>query len=574
MSATSTSTGPPAGGGLAQGTLLVVGGAGVTGHWVAEHLGPMAPLGGGATPSHIVIADTDPDVEYRLPPMRPGGPTVKAVHLNVAGDGAETTDDGVPLAALAAAADQVWITVASDGLAQVAGALSVGSLSGRAPALPPLLVFTAAQVAAAEAFAGRAAPDSIVGLHVLVGPDTASAVGHTAVVCLDPEHAVDLEPTVGSEPGVDPERALEDGLAAATLALLGEVGMRPILLSPTDHDRAMAWVEGVSEFVLLSLGAALVDSGVPLELLWEVRTPTFQLLAALVARTYDTVRYEQVASAQLNASRTDPLVRQSLHRAVADLTRRVDPAAGADTAGLIDELDRVARGLPTWFRRTLAQGSEGAVEAVRSTERDLVAASRDASLVGIRRLSGGAPTHVGRVIGADDDQLQLDDRLVVTPNGAVVVDSPWAEEYLAGIGVDARVGPVSLRVHNHATVTGAELDAWSAEHLARYRLVVGVDWPVGDCPNVDLAAAVTSLAPAAVESVEVTDTYEADGLTRVTVEARVRTDHSPESVVEPWADRLTHLLSPEPTVRFSVPRAATPPNGSATSPVESASPAQ
>ena len=62
----------------------------------------------------------------------------------------------------------------------------------------------------------------------------------------------------------------------------------------------------------------------PLELLWEVRTPTFQLLAALVARTYDTVRYEQVASAQLNASRTDPLVRQSLHRAVADLARRVD----------------------------------------------------------------------------------------------------------------------------------------------------------------------------------------------------------------------------------------------------------
>jgi hypothetical protein len=74
VSATSTSTGPPAGGGLAQGTLLVVGGAGVTGHWVAEHLGPMAPLGGGATPSHIVIADTDPDVEYRLPPHAPGRP--------------------------------------------------------------------------------------------------------------------------------------------------------------------------------------------------------------------------------------------------------------------------------------------------------------------------------------------------------------------------------------------------------------------------------------------------------------------------------------------------------------------
>ena len=71
---------------LPPGTLLVVGGAGVTGHWVAEHLGPLAPLGGvstshGATPSHIVIADTDPDVEFRLPPVRPGGPTVEAVHL-------------------------------------------------------------------------------------------------------------------------------------------------------------------------------------------------------------------------------------------------------------------------------------------------------------------------------------------------------------------------------------------------------------------------------------------------------------------------------------------------------------
>ena len=120
------------------------------------------------------------------------------------------------------------------------------------------------------------------------------------------------------------------------------------------------------------------------------------------------------------------------------------------------------------------------------------------------------------------------------------------------------MGPVSLRVHNHATVTGAELDAWRAEHLARYRLVVGVDWPVGDCPNVNLAAAVTSLAPASVESVDVTDTYEAEGLTRVTIEARVRIDHSPESVVEPWADALTRLLNPEPTVRFSVPRSSPP----------------
>lgn len=517
----------------------MIGGAGATGHWVTGRLGPSARFADGVAPERILVADTDPDVVGRLPDTPDGGPTMEAVHLEVAADGHEATAadrGGVSLARLAADADEVWVTVSPDDLVPVARSVAPGLVDGRTP----VRVFSAAQVAAAEAFHGVTDPGRFVGLHVLVGPDTPSAVGHTAVVCVDPE--------------------LEDGSECErTLSMLADAGMRPIRLSPTDHDRAMAWVEGVSEFVLLSLGAALVDSGVPLELLWEVRTPTFQLLAALVARTYDTVRFGQVAGAQLSASRTDPLVRESLHRAIAELGRLVDPGSGATTDGLIAELDRVARGLPTWFRRSLAQGSEGAVEAVRSTERELMAASQDATLVGIRRLSGGRPTHVGRVIAADDDRLELDDRLVETPFGAVVVDTPWAEEFLGAVGIDPRIGPVSLRVHNHATVTGTELHAWRNEHLARYRLVVGVDWPIAEAPSVDLAQAVTLLAPTTVESVEVTDTYAAEHLIRVTVEALVRVDHDPESVVAPWSEALGRLLTPEPTVRFSVPGAASPP---------------
>lgn len=524
-------------------TLLVVGGAGATGHWVVRHLGSRLKLADGFVPARILVADTDPDVVDRLPPASSGGPVLEAVHLVISDDGHEATEAGVSLAHLAAGAAEVWVAVGPDDLMPVAGSIAPGLAGGTTP----LLVFSAAQVEAVEAFVGVTAPEALVGLHVLVGPDTPSAVGHTAVVC------------------VDPELGGEGGQRTRTLAMLADVGMRPVLLSPTDHDRAMAWVEGVSEYVLLALGAALVDSGVPLELLWEVRTPTFQLLAALVARTYDTVRFEQVAGAQLSASRTDPLVRESLRRSIADLARRVDPVTGATTGELIAELDRVARGLPTWFRRTLAQGSEGAVEAVRSTERQLMTASRVASMVGVRRLSGGRPTHVGRVIAADDDQLELDDRLVETPHGAVVVDTPWAEEFLAAIGIDARVGPVSLRVHNHATVTGAELDAWRHEHLARYRLVVSVDWRVEESPNVDLGEAVSLLAPPSVESVEVTDTYVADGLTRVTVEARVRIDHPPDGVVTTWTNALARLLKPEVTVRHSVPGAAAPSPGTAPS---------
>lgn len=523
-------------------TLLVIGGASAAGHWALGRLGPFARLADGAAPGRVLVADTDPDVADRLPAFSTDRPSaaivVEAVHLAVAESGHVVTSPhdtlaGRTLSDLAADADEVWVTVAPDDLAPVARSIAPGLSAGDTP----VLVFSAAQVLAAEVFDGAAHPPQMVGLHVLVGPDTVSPVGHTAVVC------------------IDPELDAESRQRTRTLAMLGTAGMRPILLSPTDHDRAMAWVEGVSEFVLLSLGAALVDSGVPLELLWEVRTPTFQLLAALVARTYDTVRFEQVASAQLSASRTDPLVRESLHRAVADLGRRVNPSVGATTEELIAELDRVARGLPTWFRRSLAQGSEGAVEAVRSTERELMAASQDATLVGIRRLSGGRPTHVGRVIAGDDDRLELDDRLVDTPFGAVVVDTPWAEQFLAMVGIDARVGPVSLRVHNHATVTGVELDAWRDGHLARYRLVMGVDWSVGESPNVDLGEAVALLAPQAVEAVEVTDAYNAQGLTRVTVEARVRIDHDPESVVQAWTESLARLLTPGPTVRHSVPGA-------------------
>ncbi|MEZ5383085.1 MAG: hypothetical protein R2754_14980 [Microthrixaceae bacterium] len=521
-------------------TLLVVGGAGTTGHWSVRYLSGLSRPDGAGAPASVLVADTDPDVVDRLPQPVDGGPALEAVVLVVSPDGTESTVDGRPLAELARDAAQVWVAVPPDGLAAVADSLRPGLAQGDAS----VVVFSAAQVVAAQAFAGVVPAERVVGIHLLVGPETPDPVGHTAVVCVDPTVAEGMREDSSSP-------------VAAAVALVTEAGMRPIHMSPTDHDRAMAWVEGVSEFVLLALGEALVDSGVPLELLWEVRTPTFELLAALVARTYDTVRYEQVASAQLGASRTDPLVRESFRRAVSDLSRRVDADTGVSTEHLVESLDRVARGLPTWFRRSLAQGSEGAVEAVRRTERHLTAAARDGSLVGIRRLSGGPLTHVGWVREADDDQLLLDDRLVATPHGAVLVDGSWPERFLTSIGTDARVGPVSLRLHNHATVTGAELDAWRAASLARYRLVLGVDWPTDGSEHVELGATIAALAPAEAESVEVTDRFARGGLTRATVEAVVRSDHDPQRVADAWSDALVAVLSPDPVVRHSVPGPAT-----------------
>lgn len=99
-------------------------------------------------------------------------------------------------------------------------------------------------------------------------------------------------------------------------------------------------------------------------------------------------------------------------------------------------------------------------------------------------------------------------------------------------------GRCRFEVHNHATVTEPSW-TWRHEHLARYRLVVSVDWRVEESPNVDLGEAVSLLAPPSVKSVvEITDTYVADGLTRV-VEARMRIDHPPDGVVTTWTSTPT-----------------------------------
>ncbi|NLH66227.1 MAG: hypothetical protein GX471_08640, partial [Candidatus Microthrix parvicella] len=100
-------------------TLLVVGGAGATGHWVVRHLGSRLKLADGFVPARILVADTDPDVVDRLPPASSGGPVLEAVHLVISADGHEATEAGVSLAHLAARAAEVWVAVGPDDLMPV-----------------------------------------------------------------------------------------------------------------------------------------------------------------------------------------------------------------------------------------------------------------------------------------------------------------------------------------------------------------------------------------------------------------------------------------------------------------------
>lgn len=289
--------------------------------------------------------------------------------------------------------------------------------------------------------------------------------------------------------------------------------------------------------------------------------PTFQLLAALVARTYDTVRYEQVASAQLNASRTDPLVCDP------------EPASGRRRPGSTGRSIRWCR--HSWFDRRAGPRGPGPAHLVSTDAGPGIRgccrggaqyrAGPGCGLAG--RFARRHPPAVGRRSHprragdrADDDQLQLDDRLVVTPNGAVVVDSPWAgRSTWPGSGwtpgwVRCRCGCTTTpRSPGPSSMLGAPrapgpIPAGRRRRLAGGRLPQRRPGCSGD------------LAGAGGGRVGRGDRY-----------LRGRWAH-PRDRRGPGTDRpqpriggrtlgrpVDSLLSPEPTVRFSVPSAATPP---------------
>lgn len=57
-------------------------------------------------------------------------------------------------------------------------------------------------------------------------------------------------------------------------------------VSPSEHDRTMAWVQALNHFVLLSLGKALEEDGIDLHQLLALATPSFEMQMDIVARLW------------------------------------------------------------------------------------------------------------------------------------------------------------------------------------------------------------------------------------------------------------------------------------------------
>lgn len=115
----------------------------------------------------------------------------------------------------------------------------------------------------------RALPEQAeyVSVHPLFGPQIASPVGQTFVVC----------PTARSS----------ELSVAAVEAMVRAAAATPSRMSPQEHDSAMALVQGLTHFVALSTASAIADSGVDFRHALQLLTPPFRALAGLIGRVVD-----------------------------------------------------------------------------------------------------------------------------------------------------------------------------------------------------------------------------------------------------------------------------------------------
>jgi len=105
-------------------------------------------------------------------------------------------------------------------------------------------------------------PGEVVGTHPLFGPGEESIKGRTVVLC--------------QGRGEYWFNWLKD--------LFSRAGAKVKITTATEHDRLMSIVQGLAHFVLIALGTAIRELGVPPEDLEDFATPTFNTLHHLTRR--------------------------------------------------------------------------------------------------------------------------------------------------------------------------------------------------------------------------------------------------------------------------------------------------
>jgi len=212
---------------------------------------------------------------------------------------------GIPLTDLAARCRVVIVSVPIAATGAVIDAVG--------PLLPPeslLMDFTSLKVEPVRRMLAATTAE-VVGCHPLFGPDAAALADQNVILC----------PARGERWLSWVEGLFRRGCANVTVT------------TPTEHDRMMALVQGLTHIETMLTGLTLREAGVPAERLAAFTTPVFRAKQAVIEKVFG--RRPEMYAEILTANPDLPALLETYERHLAKLKALV---LAGDTAGLANLL--------------------------------------------------------------------------------------------------------------------------------------------------------------------------------------------------------------------------------------------
>lgn len=462
--------------------LVVVGAAAGIGRWLCRHVFASLPW------DEVVLIDT----AASLPGMRNDdwefdpAPTLVTI-----ADAVESGHLDVPAAAVCLAVPRTEVEVVASQIvpATSADAVVFDTSSEKTQSLGDIK--------------SHAGTRSVFGTHPLFSPQVRTLDGQTIVITPDPDNP--------------------EAHAWFAEAIRSSGGIVKVA-TPDAHDEVMAYVETMSQQVLLGFAGALAESGLDLEDdLWPSRTPLFETLLGLATTVL--------------AESQEPYVRS---RQTSDDAERVrnELSAAIERIGTDDVLERIARtrdGFSGSLFDTVQSTSTAALAAVQAKKAELSRHHRTQTLVGIIPVERPDTLRVGRIESLSPTMVSLEELMFGDAGEAVLLDGVGVNN-AAKLGRSGKPKTTKFGLGRIDVLADIELDAlldgWLAYVRRDVRFLV---------PESIAGAGVLSVVAeqSHVRNCEVVSEVVRTGQRAVVIRLEVRADKDVDAMVETLRERVS-----------------------------------
>ncbi len=296
------------------------------------------------------------------------------------------------------------------------------------------------------------------------------------------------------------------------------------LEDPEHHDQIMAFVETMSQQVLLSFADALTSSGFDLDTeLWANRTPLFETLVGLATNVLAESQQTHVRSRQTTSDA--PRVREVLRTSV-------DSPMANDIDGYIETIrDRFSGSLFDTIQAT----ASAAIAAAQAKKADLSRHARTGELVGIVPIERPDTLRVGHIVELSSTAVTLEETMLGEAGSAAMIVGPGAQN-AARLGIRGKTRRTSFGLGRIDVASGAELsdrlDDWLSYVRRDVRFLV---------PESIAGSGVLSVVAEQprLRNCQVVSEVVRTGQRAVVIGLEVRADHDVDQMVELLRERVS-----------------------------------